>query len=185
MSAVAAPAVELNVSEAASVEIKKFITSEEDLPETAGLRVRVVPGGCSGLAVDPRLGRYPDEVNRPRPSIPTSTHRRTVSCSHGISPAAKPASSSAWTSSGGNLRPGQQRGAKQETPAGRWRRSGKAHQQRFRERPVAAVVGVRAERELVRGRSPGHLGVAVERLAASRLDRPAALGPEPVGDRMS
>ncbi len=25
------------------------MTSEEDLPETAGLRVRVVPGGCSGF----------------------------------------------------------------------------------------------------------------------------------------
>ena len=49
MSAVAAPSCDLNVSEAASVEIKKFLASEEDLPETAGLRVRVVPGGCSGF----------------------------------------------------------------------------------------------------------------------------------------
>jgi len=31
------------------VEIKKFLAGEEDLPETAGLRVRVVPGGCSGF----------------------------------------------------------------------------------------------------------------------------------------
>lgn len=49
MAAVAAPTVELNVTEAASVEIKKFMAGEEDLPETAGLRVRVVPGGCSGF----------------------------------------------------------------------------------------------------------------------------------------
>src|SRR3954467_13149396 len=49
MSAVAAPAVELNVSDSAAVEIKKFIASEDGLPETAGLRVRVVPGGCSGF----------------------------------------------------------------------------------------------------------------------------------------
>jgi len=49
MAAVAAPAVELSVTEAAAVEIKKFITAEDDLPETAGLRVRVVPGGCSGF----------------------------------------------------------------------------------------------------------------------------------------
>src|SRR6266705_6996128 len=49
MSAVAAPTVELNVSENAAVEIKKFLASEDDLPETAGLRVRVVPGGCSGF----------------------------------------------------------------------------------------------------------------------------------------
>ena len=49
MSAVSAPSCDLNVSEAASVEIKKFLASEDDLPETAGLRVRVVPGGCSGF----------------------------------------------------------------------------------------------------------------------------------------
>ena len=49
MAAVAAPTVELNVTESAAVEIKKFMTGEDDLPETAGLRVRVVPGGCSGF----------------------------------------------------------------------------------------------------------------------------------------
>jgi len=49
MSAVAAPSVELNVTESAAVEIKKFMAGEDDLPETAGLRVRVVPGGCSGF----------------------------------------------------------------------------------------------------------------------------------------
>ena len=49
MSAVAAPTVEINVTPNAAAEIKKFMTSEEDLPETAGLRVRVVPGGCSGF----------------------------------------------------------------------------------------------------------------------------------------
>lgn len=49
MSAAAAPSVELNVTPSAAEEIKKFMTSEDDLPETAGLRVRVVPGGCSGF----------------------------------------------------------------------------------------------------------------------------------------
>jgi len=49
MAAVVAPSVELNVSEAAAAEIKKFMEAESDLPETAGLRVRVVPGGCSGF----------------------------------------------------------------------------------------------------------------------------------------
>ena len=44
-----APSVNLNVTEPAAVEIKKFMSSEEGLPETAGLRVRVVPGGCSGF----------------------------------------------------------------------------------------------------------------------------------------
>jgi len=44
-----APTVALNVTEPAAGEIKKFMSSEEGLPETAGLRVRVVPGGCSGF----------------------------------------------------------------------------------------------------------------------------------------
>jgi iron-sulfur cluster assembly protein len=48
-AAPAAPAINLAVTEPAAVEIKKFMTSEEGLPETAGLRVRVVPGGCSGF----------------------------------------------------------------------------------------------------------------------------------------
>ena len=46
---VAAPTVEIGLTENAAVEIKKFMTAEDDLPETAGLRVRVVPGGCSGF----------------------------------------------------------------------------------------------------------------------------------------
>ncbi len=49
MSAVAAPSIELNVTPDAAAEIKKFFDGEDDLPETAGLRVRVVPGGCSGF----------------------------------------------------------------------------------------------------------------------------------------
>ena len=49
MAAVAAPTVELTVTDSAVAEIKKFLADEEDLPETAGLRVRVVPGGCSGF----------------------------------------------------------------------------------------------------------------------------------------
>ena len=44
-----APAVTLNVTESAAAEIKKFMATEEGLPETCGLRVRVVPGGCSGF----------------------------------------------------------------------------------------------------------------------------------------
>ncbi len=49
MAAVAAPNVELTVTPNAAVEINKFMVGEDDLPETAGLRVRVVPGGCSGF----------------------------------------------------------------------------------------------------------------------------------------
>src|SRR5712671_1653224 len=44
-----APTVTLSVTESAAGEIKKFMSSEEGLPESAGLRVRVVPGGCSGF----------------------------------------------------------------------------------------------------------------------------------------
>src|SRR5215212_10546954 len=49
MSTATMPTVTLNVTENAATEIKKFMASEEGLPETAGLRVRVVPGGCSGF----------------------------------------------------------------------------------------------------------------------------------------
>ncbi len=45
----AAPTMTLEVTESAVTEIKKFMAGEEGLPETAGLRVRVVPGGCSGF----------------------------------------------------------------------------------------------------------------------------------------
>src|SRR5438105_14079848 len=48
-TATAAPSVSLGVTEPAANEIRKFMTSEEGLPETAGLRVRVVQGDCSGL----------------------------------------------------------------------------------------------------------------------------------------
>jgi iron-sulfur cluster assembly accessory protein len=44
-----APAVNLSVTQPAAEEIQKFMSGEEGLPETAGLRVRVVPGGCSGF----------------------------------------------------------------------------------------------------------------------------------------
>jgi|SRR5687768_3076028 len=47
--AASAPPMTMNVTEPAVTEIKKFMASEEGLPETAGLRVRVVPGGCSGF----------------------------------------------------------------------------------------------------------------------------------------
>ncbi len=49
MSAVETPTVTLELTEQAAAEVKKFMASEEGLPETSGLRVRVVPGGCSGF----------------------------------------------------------------------------------------------------------------------------------------
>ncbi len=49
MSAVETPTVTLELTEQAAAEVKKFMAGEEGLPETSGLRVRVVPGGCSGF----------------------------------------------------------------------------------------------------------------------------------------
>jgi iron-sulfur cluster assembly accessory protein len=64
MSATTAPTMTLELTETAAAEVKKFMGSEEGLPETAGLRVRVVPGGCSGfqyslnIEEDSRQGDY-------------------------------------------------------------------------------------------------------------------------------
>lgn len=49
MATATMPTVTLNITDSAAVEIKKFMEGEEGLPESAGLRVRVVPGGCSGF----------------------------------------------------------------------------------------------------------------------------------------
>ena len=60
----AAPTMTMELTEGAAAEVKKFMVGEEGLPETAGLRVRVVPGGCSGfqyslnIEEDSRQGDY-------------------------------------------------------------------------------------------------------------------------------
>ena len=41
--------IQLNLTESAITEVKKFIEAENAGPE-AGLRIRVVPGGCSGFS---------------------------------------------------------------------------------------------------------------------------------------
>ena len=41
--------VTLTLTERAGAEVKKFIQAEQVAPETAGLRVGVMPGGCSGF----------------------------------------------------------------------------------------------------------------------------------------
>ena len=69
MSATTAPTITMELTETAAVEVKKFMSGEEGLPETAGLRVRVVPGGCSGfqyslnIEEDSRQGDYVLEQN--------------------------------------------------------------------------------------------------------------------------
>src|SRR5215213_2769869 len=59
------PTMALNVTESAAEEIKKFMTGEEGLPETSGLRVRVVPGGCSGFQYSLNI----EEASRPNDHI--------------------------------------------------------------------------------------------------------------------
>src|ERR1044071_4956259 len=60
----APPTMTMELTEGAAAEVKKFMAGEEGLPETAGLRVRVVPGGCSGfqyslnIEEDSRQGDY-------------------------------------------------------------------------------------------------------------------------------
>jgi iron-sulfur cluster assembly accessory protein len=46
-----APATGFNMTltERAAEEVQKFIVQEQVAPETAGLRVSVLPGGCSGF----------------------------------------------------------------------------------------------------------------------------------------
>jgi iron-sulfur cluster assembly accessory protein len=64
MSATTAPTMTMELTATAAEEVKKFMAGEEGLPETAGLRVRVVPGGCSGfqyslnIEEDSRQGDY-------------------------------------------------------------------------------------------------------------------------------
>ena len=40
---------QLILTDQAAAEVTKFIAAEEVAPETAGLRVSVMPGGCSGF----------------------------------------------------------------------------------------------------------------------------------------
>ena len=43
------PAVSMTLTERAAEEVRKFMAEEKVSPETAGLRVGVMPGGCSGF----------------------------------------------------------------------------------------------------------------------------------------
>ena len=50
----------LNITDAAAAEVKKFM-SEEELPAEGGLRVRVIPGGCSGFQYAMEIEEAPQE----------------------------------------------------------------------------------------------------------------------------
>lgn len=41
--------ITLTLTDQAAVEVRKFMTEEKVSPETAGLRIGVLPGGCSGF----------------------------------------------------------------------------------------------------------------------------------------
>ena len=43
------PAVEIELSEEAGAKVRSFLEKDDLKPDTAGLRVSVLPGGCSGF----------------------------------------------------------------------------------------------------------------------------------------
>jgi iron-sulfur cluster assembly accessory protein len=49
MSTTQKPTVTLTLTERAAEEVRKFMAAEKVTPEAAGLRVAVLPGGCSGF----------------------------------------------------------------------------------------------------------------------------------------
>jgi iron-sulfur cluster assembly accessory protein len=57
MSTTQKPTVTLTLTERAGEEVRKFLAEERAAPESVGLRVAVLPGGCSGfkysLSVEP------------------------------------------------------------------------------------------------------------------------------------
>jgi iron-sulfur cluster assembly accessory protein len=51
--------VTLTLTERAGQEVKKFLAEEKAAPETAGLRVGVLPGGCSGFRYSLNIEEQP------------------------------------------------------------------------------------------------------------------------------
>ncbi len=49
MSSVDTTGIQINLTDAAAAEVKKFFEAEQLAADTAGLRVAVLPGGCSGF----------------------------------------------------------------------------------------------------------------------------------------
>lgn len=49
MSSVDTTGIQINLTDAAAAEVKKFFEAEQLGADTAGLRVAVLPGGCSGF----------------------------------------------------------------------------------------------------------------------------------------
>ena len=57
MSTTQKPTITLTLTDRAGEEVRKFFAEEQATPDTVGLRVAVLPGGCSGfkysLSVEP------------------------------------------------------------------------------------------------------------------------------------
>src|SRR6266852_1726117 len=49
--------ITLTLTDQAAAEVRKFMAEEKAAPETAGLRIGVLPGGCSGFRYSPRAAR--------------------------------------------------------------------------------------------------------------------------------
>jgi len=50
----------LNLTDAAAAEVRKFM-AEEEIPAEGGLRVRVIPGGCSGFSYGMEIEEAPQD----------------------------------------------------------------------------------------------------------------------------
>jgi iron-sulfur cluster assembly accessory protein len=60
MSTTQNEAIQLHLSPTAQTKVREFFTAEPDLPqETAGLRIAVMPGGCSGFKYEMSIDDAP------------------------------------------------------------------------------------------------------------------------------
>jgi iron-sulfur cluster assembly accessory protein len=59
MSTTQKPTVQLSLTERAGEEVKKFLAEEKVAPQAAGLRVAVLPGGCSGFRYSLNIEEHP------------------------------------------------------------------------------------------------------------------------------
>jgi iron-sulfur cluster assembly accessory protein len=53
--------ITLTLTERAAAEVRKFMAEENASPDTAGLRVGVLPGGCSGFRYSLNIEEKPGE----------------------------------------------------------------------------------------------------------------------------
>ena len=61
MSTTQQPTVLVNLTDRAAEQVRQFMQQEQVSPETAGLRVAVLPGGCSGFKYGLNIEEKPFE----------------------------------------------------------------------------------------------------------------------------